>query len=90
VNVVPEQMAEGVSVELNTGVGLITIVTFCVLLQPPAERVNAYVTVIGLSVLLVRVSLMVAEEPLPVLGVMPGTAARVQLKFVPAVSLVAV
>jgi hypothetical protein len=46
--------------------------------------------VIGSVVLLVRVSLMVAEDPLPVFGVMPATAARVQLKVVPVVALVAV
>jgi hypothetical protein len=40
VNVVPEQMADGVRVELNAGVGLTVTVTFWVLLQPPADRVN--------------------------------------------------
>jgi hypothetical protein len=46
--------------------------------------------VIGLVVLLVKLSLIVAEEPLPVFGAMPAMAARVQLKVVPAVALVAV
>ena len=45
---------------------------------------------IGSAVVLVRVSLTVAEDPLLASSVMPATAARVQLKVVPAVALVAV
>jgi hypothetical protein len=61
-----------------------------VLVQPVDDKVNTYVTVTGTAVLLVRVSLTVAEEPLLAASVMPVTAARVQLKEIPAVALVAV
>ena len=44
----------------------------------------------GLAVLLVKVSLIVAEEPLLADSVMPATAARAQLKEIPGVVLVAV
>jgi hypothetical protein len=44
----------------------------------------------GAVVVLVKVSLMVAVLPLPVVGVIPVTDARLQLKVVPAVALVAV
>ena len=87
---VPEHTAVGVSVELNTGVGFTVTVTFCVLVQPPAVNVNAYVTVTGAVVPLVRFSLIVAVDPLLVAGVIPATAARDQSKVTPAVSLVAV
>jgi hypothetical protein len=55
-----------------------------------ADKVNTYVTVIGAVVALVNVSFIVADAPLPVFGVMPVTAARVQLNAVPDVALVAV
>ena len=76
--------------ELNTGIGLIVTVTFCVLVQPFADKVKMYVTVTGFTVVLVRLSEMVAVEPLPAASVMPATDARVQLKAVPKVLLVAV
>jgi hypothetical protein len=44
----------------------------------------------GAVVVLVKVSLMVAVLPLPVFGVIPDICARVQLKVVPTVALVAV
>ena len=89
-NAVPEHTAFGVNVELNIGAGFIATVTFCVLVQPFAVKVNTYVTVTGFVVLLARVSLIVAEDPLPVFGVIPVTAARAQLNVVPVVALVAV
>ena len=83
-------MAGSVSVEFNIGDGFIVTVTFCVLVQPFAVKVNTYVTVTGPVVLLIRVSLTVASEPLPVAGVIPAIAARVQPNAVPDVALVAV
>ena len=74
----------------TVGVGLTITVTFCVGVQPFAVKVNMYVTGIGPAVVFVRNSLTIADEPLPAASVMPGTAARVQLKAVPAVALVAV
>ena len=65
-------------------------VTSCVLIQPPADKVKAYVTVTGSVVVLVRLSAIVADAPLPAVSVMPATDARVQLKEIPSVLLVAV
>ena len=89
-NAVPEHTAGGVNVELNAGTGFTVTVTFCVLVQSPIFKVNVYVTVIGSVVLLVRVSLTVSEEPLPVAGTIPAIAARAQLNVIPVVALVAV
>ena len=54
----PEHIALIVPAELKTGIGLITTVTSCVFVQPFAVRANTYVTVSGLAVELVSVSLI--------------------------------
>jgi len=75
---------------LNRGVGFTVTVTLCVLVQPFALRVNTYVTGIGLGVVLVKTSFIISSVPLVPVSVMPPTVARLQLKVVPIVALVAV
>jgi hypothetical protein len=87
VNVLPEHIATGVKPEFNVGVGLTLTVTSCGFEQPFAVSVNTYFTSIGSAVVLVNVSLMFAELPLPVAGLIPVIAERVQLNTVPDVAL---
>ena len=82
--------AGGVKVLFNTGVGLITTVTFCILVQPFAVSVNTYTTFTGAVEVLIKVSEIVLVFPLPAALLIPATTALVQEKLVDAVALVAV
>ena len=55
-----------------------------------AFKEKRYFTVTGAEVVLIKVSLMVGELPVPAALLIPATAARVQLKAVPTLVLVAV
>ena len=82
--------AAGVNVLVRTGVGLITTVTFCVLIHPFAVSVNTYTTFTGAAEVLIKVSEIVLVFPLPAALLIPVTTALVQEKLVDAVKLVAV
>jgi hypothetical protein len=92
VNVVPLQIAPGVSVLLNEGIGATLTVTFSpVLLQLFAVVTTTYVTTIGLAVVLVNISLIPpAVGVLTAAWLIPATAARVHVKLAPPVALVGV
>ena len=80
----PLQTAAGVRLLLRLGVGLTTTETDCWLrtLVVGLVVVTRYVTVIGLVVVFVRVSLMLVDTTVSVVTaalLMPATAARVQV-----------
>jgi hypothetical protein len=83
-------MAAGVCPDVNTGVGFTTTVTLCVLLHAFAVSVTKYTTLTGAVDVFVNVSLMDALLPLPDKLLIPDITARLQLKVVPTVALVAV
>ena len=76
-NVEPEQIAVGVKVLVNAGVGFTTTVTLFVAEQLFAAIVYTYVTVIGAFVVLVNTSLM-PFVPVVAASVIPTTVARDQ------------
>ena len=80
----------GIGKLLITGVGFTLAVTFATFEQPFAVNVILYMTSIGFDVLFTNVSVIPAPVPLPLAGVIPATAARVQLNVVPPILLVAV
>jgi hypothetical protein len=75
VNVPLLHIAAGVKLLVNSGFGFTITVTSCVLLQPFAVNVNLYTTLIGLAVVLIKVSVTDAELPLPNALLIPVIAA---------------
>jgi hypothetical protein len=72
-------------VQFATGAGLTELTvttTFRVLVQPLAVKVYTYVTLTGVLVVLISVS-VILPEPLAAELLIPVTAARVQLNVVP-------
>jgi len=69
-------------VQFATIAGLTVTTTFRVLVQPLAVKVYTYVTLTGVLVVLISVS-VILPEPLAAELLIPVTAARVQLNVVP-------
>ena len=84
------QIEGGVIVLVSVGIGFITTTTLCdTVLHPFAVSIYTYVTLTGEDVVLNNTS---PGSPVPEEAglLIPGTAARVHAKFVPAVPLVGV
>ncbi len=99
VNAVPLHAPDGDKELVKAGGGFTLRTTFCILLQPAAEVVNTYVTLIGAVVVFVSASLIavvpvarphVAEGDARPGQLSPVTAARLHANVAPTVVLVAV
>jgi hypothetical protein len=93
VNTDPLQIAEGVSVLLNTGFGLTVTTTFWPVgpfVQPLALIITTYVTTSGVVVVLVNASAITTLLPVVPAGVIPATVALLHVYVIEGVALVGV